>query len=561
MKRIFRIPKQFNTGKRYALIGVGNGSRKLVFDFKYIFEDKINIEKVIYWDENVDLKSELDGYICCTYDRVDAKRKLFNVKLKYKRDYFFAEDLFGFLNDWRGKRIAYKTYPDDLTKWLQAIVFEYAAEKGIVLPEDKNRELLTLWKHKRNTVHIIKRISHVYCLIPGAIKMVPQIAGCKNNYKKYDYICFIRTAEAIKFKKDFADSAHKVITLEELRIHSFAPLYMRATYFDKRQDDCACNAPFYNLWVGTNGTTRICECPDYLNIACGNVGATELSKIWKSPTTDIIRLSCLNNTYTFCSREECAKLSKDVTKSTFLEPRVEKITDYPTILNVANDNICNLHCPACRMNVYAKNNEDSQLEIDTCLDELFASGWLDKADILYVGGGGEIFLSKDYKRVLYESSSKRKNVVIMTNGTLFTPKEWEQLEGKYDQITFLVSIDAATKETYEKVRCGGNWNKLMENMYFLSELRKENKVDVVKVIMIVQKANYKEIPDFIKWGKEMGFDEVVLSHVRNWGTFMDDYFYENISMFDNTGRIKPELQEIMNNPICSEDIVYTSWRA
>ena len=147
----------------------------------------------------------------------------------------------------------------------------------------------------------------------------------------------------------------------------------------------------------------------------------------------------------------------------------------------------------------------------------------------------------------------------MTNGTLFTQKEWEQLEGKYEHINFMVSVDAATKDTYEKVRCGGNWKKLMDNMDFMSNLRKENKIDKVTVIMIVQKANYKEIPDFIKWAKDMGFDRVSLSHIRNWWTFEDGYFYDNVSMFDRNGRIKTELKEIMDNPICSDSVVVTSW--
>ena len=37
-----------------------------------------------------------------------------------------------------------------------------------------------------------------------------------------------------------------------------------------------------------------------------------------------------------------------------------------------------------------------------------------------VGGGGEAFFSPYYKRILYSDDVKRKNVIIMTNGTLFT---------------------------------------------------------------------------------------------------------------------------------------------
>ncbi len=556
---ILKIPRQFNKDKRYGIIGVGENSRKLVFDIKYVFKDKLNVGDAIYLDENAELNPDLDGYICCSYDRDDAIIKLSKYGLKHKRDFFFAEDLFGLLNDWDKKKIAFKTSKGNFYQRLMDVIFGYVAEHEILLPADSNRETLTCGKHKQNNSALLRRIYYIYCLVLGLIKILHQIGANKNNYQNYDYICFARTSDALSFRNNHPELTQKVITLEELRTHTFAPLYMRATYYDRRQDDCACNMPFHTVWIGNAGTTRLCECPDYLNIGCGNAGLTDLSKIWQSPVTKIIRLSCLNNTYSFCSREECGKLSKDRVCTKVLEPREEIVNDYPSIVNVANDNVCNLHCPSCRKKAYVKNDEDVQREIDACLDELFKSNWLNMAETLYVGGGGEIFLSNNYKRVLYGSDSKRKNVTIMTNGTLFTQKEWEQLEGKYEHINFMVSVDAATKDTYEKVRCGGNWKKLMDNMDFMSNLRKENKIDKVTVIMIVQKANYKEIPDFIKWAKDMGFDRVSLSHIRNWWTFEDGYFYDNVSMFDRNGRIKTELKEIMDNPICSDSVVVTSW--
>ena len=147
----------------------------------------------------------------------------------------------------------------------------------------------------------------------------------------------------------------------------------------------------------------------------------------------------------------------------------------------------------------------------------------------------------------------------MTNGTLFTPKEWERLKGKFEYIRFMVSVDAATKETYEKVRCGGKWENLMKNMDYLSELRRNNKINDVTVIMIVQKKNYREIPEFIRWAKEKDFDEVSLSHIRNWGTFSADEFENEVSMFDRDGKMKAELAKVLEDPICKDPIVDMRW--
>ena len=124
----------------------------------------------------------------------------------------------------------------------------------------------------------------------------------------------------------------------------------------------------------------------------------------------------------------------------------------------------------------------------------------------------------------------------------------------------MISVDAATKATYEKVRSGGGFERLMEKMDYLSKLRREKKVSSVSVIMIVQKANYRQIPDFIGWAKDKGFDRVNLSHIRNWGTYGDDYFYKNVSMFDKNGKMKEDLVAILKNPIYADPIVNISWQ-
>ena len=292
----------------------------------------------------------------------------------------------------------------------------------------------------------------------------------------------------------------------------------------------------------------------------GNIGVSDAVAVWNSPLAKIIRLSVINNTYTFCSRSLCGKLSPDKEQSSLLERRTVNESTHPLNINVANDYACNLHCPSCRKCIHAKNDDDEEAAIASCTDSLFESGWLEKADKLLVGGGGEAFLSGNYRRVICGGSEKRKSIIIMTNGTLFTEGEWERLQGRYESIGFMVSIDAATKETYEKVRCGGNFDTLMKNMDFLSELRKENKVSSVKVIMIVQKANYREIPAFIRWAKDKGFDGVNLSHIRNWGTYDDDYFYENVSMFDKSGKMKTELAGVTADPVCADHIVNMGWK-
>lgn len=556
--------KSIKTDEAYGLLGVGDSCVKLVEDFRFVFGDRLSIGGVIEWrgdskDFRADSGCGYDCYICCTYDRNDAVKKLDRIGLVYKKDYYFAEDFFPLLDDWKGHRIAYKSYPGTVKGWLKSIIFGYSARHGKVLPEDVHRNVLkgnyeaAERRQKRNLA-----VYALYFLL-GSLEALPQIFSKGNGYTDYEHISFYSASEALKYKSDFPSAADRVITVEELKTHTMASLYMRAVYYDRRQNRCACDIPLTTVWVGIGGSSRLCDCPAFLDVGCGNIGIANGSDVWKSGLAKIVRLSVINNTYTFCSRAFCSKLVRDENQVSLLERKKIEETESPLNICIANDSVCNLHCPSCRKKIYSKNDENTEAEISSCISSIDESGWLEKAEKICVGGSGESFLSNNYKRVIYEAEAKRKNIVIMTNGTLFTQQEWEKLEGKYEHISFLVSVDAATGQTYEKVRCGGNFERLMNNMDFLSKLRREKKVDSVKVIMVVQKANYLEIPDFIRWAQEKGFDGVSLSNIRNWGTYSDEVFYNDYSMFDRNGNMKPELAAVLGDPVCKDPIVDMRW--
>ncbi len=554
-----------------GIIGIGEYNKKLVEDFRYVFKDVVDIQEEFELIEDAkSFNKKYDYYVCCAYDKKKAKSILARFNLRYGKDYLYDEDYFYLLDDWRAKRIAYPPKSGNIKKRLKTVALIYAAKRGIIQPYDRYKDVLNgiyssddvnlYGKHLINKkASLLTRITMCTYLISGLFNSFCQRILVGKQIGKFDYICFISVSEAINYKKIHPECNEKIITIDELKAHTMASKYFKAVYFDRRQNTCTCNKPFNTLWIGEGGTTRLCGCPDHLDISCGNVGITPLNNIWNSPLAKIIRLSIINRTYTFCSRELCREFNCHKEQKVLISRSLFEDKPSPSIIKLANDYVCNLHCPSCRKNIYVKNDKDVELEISTCNQALLDSGWLDKADIVAIGASGETFLSENYKRILYDENIKGNSIQIMTNGNLFTSDEWKKLEGRYEHISFSVSIDAATKETYDKVRCGGNFERLMENMKFLSKLRKDKKVDSVMVNMIVQKANYKEIPDFIRWAKEMEFDIAYLSNIWNWGTYSEEEFENNISMFDKNGKMLPELVNVIKDPICQDSIVDMRW--
>jgi hypothetical protein len=103
---------------------------------------------------------------------------------------------------------------------------------------------------------------------------------------------------------------------------------------------------------------------------------------------------------------------------------------------------------------------------------------------------------------------------------------WENLSNLHEipRVTAEISIDACTKETYDKIRVGGNWKRLQKNLHFI--FTDISNLDFVRMTFVVQDNNYKEMIGFIEMSdyfqKLNGMKtEVNFIHINNWGTFSD----------------------------------------
>jgi radical SAM protein with 4Fe4S-binding SPASM domain len=92
------------------------------------------------------------------------------------------------------------------------------------------------------------------------------------------------------------------------------------------------------------------------------------------------------------------------------------------------------------------------------------------------------------------------STALATNGTLFNKGKIKELENsKVDEIEF--SIDAFTRETYEKIRKDLNFCKVLEN---IDNVLKSKYSGRVSVGFVIQDINIKEIFEFKKYWKNRG---------------------------------------------------------
>ena len=331
---------------------------------------------------------------------------------------------------------------------------------------------------------------------------------------------------------------------------------LRRTIFERKVYDLYCESMLNHAEIGGNGEV-ICCCSTFIENALGNIAAAHgFNDCWQSIVHRILCLSNVNRTYPFCLTDMCPLfIGRTRSEDYDLARPYPDMESSPRTVAVGYDATCNLRCITCRDDIRVAKGE-AAMRCQQYAD-VIARDVLPGCEFLIMAGDGEVLLSPAY-RALYTSPAVRhlKWLRLLTNGTLFTPEKWQELRSHTDaKIMMTVSIDAATAETYEKIRRGGHFDQLQKNMEFAAKLRKAGELSYLRFNFVVQRENYREMIPFAQWGEALGIDEVFFTKILNWGTYTHDEF-RAISMMEEDGLTpKPELQAVLDNPVMQHPIV------
>jgi len=135
---------------------------------------------------------------------------------------------------------------------------------------------------------------------------------------------------------------------------------------------------------------------------------------------------------------------------------------------------------------------------------------------VHIGSDGDPFASHVYRHFM-DQTPERDNIKysILTNGLMF--KEFHtRVPNVISNLNELgISIDGASKTTYEKLRLGGRWEKINENLECISEQKQKHGFRFI-LHFVVQKDNYHEMEDIIMLGKKYNADRVWLNKIEDW---------------------------------------------
>ena len=191
--------------------------------------------------------------------------------------------------------------------------------------------------------------------------------------------------------------------------------------------------------------------------------------------------------------------------------------DYiPVKLDVENVSRCNFACTMCAVSKWPKRRRARDMTLDAfkaLIDEQYGL-----IEIKLNGLGEAMMQGDDWFAMIRYARERRIWVRVTTNASLLHVNEncFKLVESGVNEID--VSIDGADKETFETIRVGSTFERVVANCVMLNSMLKAHGKPSAKMWTLVQRANWRNLPAHVKLSAACGFRQLVFSlNLHGWG--------------------------------------------
>ena len=201
-------------------------------------------------------------------------------------------------------------------------------------------------------------------------------------------------------------------------------------------------------------------------------------------------------------------MKSEIYQTQLEQGRLEDAGPFPKVILIDTISYCNLRCSMCVHKEMIRKKGIMPWDLFTKIIDEIAE--VDKNVRVWMVFFGEALLLKRKKpsifdMIAYAKSKGLTDVVLNSNGNLLDHKAAKGLiESGLDAL--YIGIDAFKPETYVKVRVGGNYEKTVNNVVNLIELKKQMKSENPEVFVqfVEMDINTDEEEDFIKFWTAQG---------------------------------------------------------
>ncbi len=207
-----------------------------------------------------------------------------------------------------------------------------------------------------------------------------------------------------------------------------------------------------------------------------------------------------------------------------MRERRTRMRSYPYSIQLEVTTKCNFACIMCARDKYHGVGENL---IDDILDIVMRDIFPTCQDVI-VSSFGEPLLYPRMKEIFEKiDPDNGLELGFFTNVVLMTEEMAETII-KSGVGYMNCSIDGASKESYELIRKGGKWDILCEKLRMFQNVKKRlgSSTPRLNLCVVGSTLNVDEIPKFVEFGHEYGFDSVKYNH----NMYVDDEKMDYMSL-------------------------------
>jgi MoaA/NifB/PqqE/SkfB family radical SAM enzyme len=205
----------------------------------------------------------------------------------------------------------------------------------------------------------------------------------------------------------------------------------------------------------------------------------------------------------------------DVTYFQALDPasRGTRASRDPVCLYLEVSNECNLACKTCPI-TYGKVEEAASLSLEQVK---YLVSQFPGVERVVLHGVGEPLLNRELPKIILWLKEKGVYVLFNSNGTLIN-KRWREalVDSGLDEIR--LSLDAATPESFARVRGKPLFDVIIRNIKGLTDLKDErcSPTPLVSLWLTGLRETVSELPNFIRLARSLGIERVYLQRLVYW---------------------------------------------
>lgn len=185
----------------------------------------------------------------------------------------------------------------------------------------------------------------------------------------------------------------------------------------------------------------------------------------------------------------------------------------PSWINLTSTTVCNLKCFMC--NQFLDPDSPKVIMEDEVYDRIVKELY-PYAKTMQLSAFGEPLMTPKMEQKLDDLAQYGVKLDMVSNATLMMKESRfrEKLLDSLESITF--SMDGATRETYNSIRTGAEFNDVVDNITRFTDLRfalPKPQRPTLNLNFILMKRTLREAPKFVEMAAAWGADLVVFNHL------------------------------------------------